>query len=183
MLFVKRRSKLIQKNAEGIYDSFHVRRGDFQYKETRVTADELLRSCENEIPKGATLYIATDERKKDFFKPFAESYNLLYLDDFAHLIKDVNPNYFGMLDQLIASRGRVFFGTHFSTFTGYIHRMRGYRVDKDKEEGYEDGLLLNSYYFLPAFKENMRKFAPPRPAFAREFPISWRDIDHGINDM
>lgn len=173
--------QLDPKNNQGIFDSFHVRRGDFQYKSTRVGADELLRSCRNEIPKGTTVYVATDERNKDYFKPLAEHYNLLYLDDFADLLNDVNQNNFGMLDQLIASKGRVFFGTYYSTFSGYIHRMRGYHVEKDKEEGYEDGLLLNSYYFLESRKNEMRDFHPLRGSFMREYPASWRDIDKGID--
>ena len=168
-------------NPEGIFDSFHVRRGDFQYKETRVEASELLRTCKDEIPEGSAIYVATDERNKDFFKPLAERYRLFYLDDFKDLITDVNPNHYGMLDQLIASKGRVFFGTYHSTFTGYIDRMRGYHVEKNKEEGYEDGLMLNSYFFLKLFKNKKRTFASPRTTFSREFPIAWRDIDYGVN--
>lgn len=168
-------------NPEGTFDSFHVRRGDFQYKETRVEASELLRSCKNEIPEGSTVYVATDERNKDFFKPLTARYHLLYLDDFKDLIQDVNQNHYGMLDQLIASKGRVFFGTHFSTFTGFIDRMRGYHVGRNKEEGYEDGLMLDSYFFLPEYKDIKRKYARPRTTFSREFAIAWRDIDHGIN--
>lgn len=89
-----------------------------------------------------------------------------------------------MLDQLIASRGRTFVGTFHSTFTGYINRMRGYHAEKDKLEGYELG-KINSYYFFPdRMKETMRKYeAVKGPFFAKEFPVSWRDIDKGVDDL
>jgi hypothetical protein len=31
-----------------------------------------------------------------------------------------------MIDQVVCTRGDIFVGTWFSTFTGYITRMRGY---------------------------------------------------------
>lgn len=42
------------------------------------------------------------------------------------LLKSINPNMYGMLDSIVCSRATVFAGTYFSTFTGYIHRLRGY---------------------------------------------------------
>lgn len=50
--------------------------------------------------------------------------------------------YYGMLNQLIASRGgRISFGCWFSTFSSHINRMIGYHADKLKLPGYEDGLV------------------------------------------
>ena len=46
--------------------SVHLRRGDFQYKDTRITIDELLESLQKKIPHGTHLYIATDESDKSF---------------------------------------------------------------------------------------------------------------------
>lgn len=40
-----------------------------------------------------------------------------------------NPDWVGMIEQVIASTGRIFVGTYWSTFTGYIMRMRGYKVE------------------------------------------------------
>ena len=53
-----------------------------------------------------------------------------------------------MLDQLIASKGRVFFGTWWSTLSGYVNRMRGYYIAKHKLDGHKDG-TMESYYFYP----------------------------------
>ena len=87
-------------------------------------------------------------------------YNVYFLDDFKHLFEDLNTNYYGMLDQLIASKGRTFIGTFHSTFTGYINRMRGYHSQKNKLEGYETG-MIRSYYFNPEDRKNaMLKYAP-----------------------
>ena len=38
----------------------------------------------------------------------------------------VNPNLHGMIESIVCSRAKVFAGTYFSTFTGYIHRLRGF---------------------------------------------------------
>ena len=108
-------------------------------------------------------------------------YDVMFLDDFMHLIEGVNPNYYGMLDQLVAYKGRVFFGTWFSTLSGYINRMRGYYSVKAQLEGYELG-TLPSYYFVPKDKKfQMTKYMPVKlPIYMREFPTSWRDIDNSL---
>lgn len=62
---------------------------DFQFKDTRVEADALYEDVKNLIPANATIYIATDERKKEFFNIFKEHYNVYYLDDFKHLVSAV----------------------------------------------------------------------------------------------
>jgi hypothetical protein len=87
-----------------------------------------------------------------------------------------------MIDQLIASRGRIFFGCFHSTFTGYITRIRGYHSQIDKSPGYEMGELPTTYYYAePDKKFIMHKYSPMHGAFFnREHPISWRDINKGI---
>ena len=94
-------------------------------------------------------------------------------------------NYYGMIDQLVASRGRVFFGCWFSTFTGYINRIRGYHSVKDKQAGYERGELPTTYYYATKEKKfEMHKYAPLKPGyFNRENPTAWRDIDKGIQEL
>lgn len=175
---IRRRAKT------GSFDSMHVRRGDFQYKKTKLEAKELIEKSKDKLEKGGVLYIATDERDKKFFDPFREHYDIVFLDDFKDLLKGINSNFYGMLDQLIASKGKVFFGTFFSTLSGYVNRMRGYYIAKHKLEGYEDG-TMESYYFFPDDKKNqMIKYYPvKKPIYMREFPISWRDIDKGIEEI
>jgi hypothetical protein len=109
-------------------------RGEFQYKEVKIPADRMIANVGQFIPEGQLLFIATDERNKTFFDPFLKRFpHIKYLDDFMDFaeLKNINPNFLGMIDQVICTRGDVFVGTWFSTFTGYITRMRGYL-------GYED---------------------------------------------
>ena len=87
-------------------------------------------------------------QNKTFFKPFIENYDVVFLDDFLDLVPNLNTNYYGMIDQLVAYKSQVFFGTWFSTMSGYMNRMRGYYVGKKKLEGYKDG-SLPSHYFTP----------------------------------
>ena len=168
----------------GIYDSFHIRRGDFQYKKTRVEASEIITQAKDQIPKGTTIYVGTDERRKDFFKAMKDyGWDVLFLDDFMHLLEGVDKNYYGMIDQLVDSKGRTFFGCWFSTFTGYITRLRGYHSQNTESEGYEMGLLPHSFYYaLPEHKTKMHDYWPIKKAFyPREFPSSWRNLDFDID--
>ena len=177
---VRERSLKNDSKSNGEYHSFHIRRGDFQYKQTRIDADAIYENSKDILINGRTVYIATDERDKSFFEPLAKSYDLCFLDDFKDLFPDLNTNYYGMLDQLVASKGDVFIGAFFSTFTGYINRMRGYHSVKNKEEGYEVG-SLKSYFYAPVDRKfEMTKYRAIDGLFAREFPISWRDIDKDV---
>ncbi|VEU43793.1 unnamed protein product [Pseudo-nitzschia multistriata] len=165
------------------FDTIHVRRGDFQFKDTRISAKKILIQLKRVLDQNTTLYIATDERDKAFFQPIVEYFaDVAFLDDFvASELKQVNTNYFGMIDQLVASRGEVFFGCWFSTFTGYINRLRGYHADDHGMPGYEMGIVNSYYYAMPDRFDHMREFWPIKQQFyAREFPASWRLIDASV---
>eukprot|EP00980_Cylindrotheca_fusiformis_P020767 scaffold7755_cov104-Cylindrotheca_fusiformis.AAC.12 len=161
-------------NPEGLFDTFHIRRGDFQFKTTRLYASEIYENSKDELTPNSTIFIATDEHDKTFFDPLREHYDLLFLDDFTAELEGVNTNYYGMIDQLIASRGR--------TFTGYVMRIRGYHSVKDKAPGYKEGILPNSYYYATKDKKFiMHTYSSLKGGFfSREYPTSWRDINKGI---
>lgn len=169
----------------GDFDSFHIRRGDFQFKTTRIDAQEIYDNVHDVLTENKTVFIATDERNKSFFDPLKKHYDVVFLDDFMDELKGVNSNLFGMIDQLIASRGNVFIGCWFSTFTGYINRLRGYHSLKSKLPGYEDGALPSTYYYATKDKKyEMTKFMPVKGGFfSREYPTSWRGIDEGIEEL
>ena len=80
-------------DVEGAYDGMHVRRGDFlkQFPPTQKSAEKLY-ELSPMLTKGATLYVATDERNKTFFDVFRKDYDLVFLDDFLHLIPDVSTD-------------------------------------------------------------------------------------------
>jgi len=178
------RARNPQSNPDGLFDTLHVRRGDFssQYKDQVVDIEEILKSIEDEIKPNSTIYIATDEKNMTYFQPLAEVYDIHFLKDFAHLIHGVNTNYFGPIEQMVAARGRVFFGVFLSTFTGYINRLRGYYSVKEKQPGHMQG-IISSYHYV-GDKYNMRRYEPFRvPSFLREYPVAWRDIDKGIDGL
>lgn len=166
---------------DGIFDSFHIRRGDFQYEATRIEADAIYDNVRDVLVENSTVFIATDERNQTFFDPLRRHYHVYFLSDFQYLIEGINVNYYGMLDQRVASRGRTFVGAYYSTFTGYINRMIGYHSLKDRLPGYEKG-EINSYYYAELFRKYaMRKYqSPGHELWAREFPIGWRDLDFDI---
>lgn len=74
-----------------------------------------------------------------------------------------------MIDAIVASRGRAFSGTFYSTFSGYITRMRGY---------YGMSKFTAWYSWNPK-KYEMQKgpFFDPSSTFNREFPVGWVAID------
>ena len=155
---------------DGHYSSFHIRRGDLQYKRVHISAEEWVNNTQSIFEKDETLYIATDERNKTFFDPFykkSATQKIRFLDDYFEEagLADIDPNYFGMLDTIIASQGRAFVGTYYSTFSGYINRMRGY-----------NGLSMkDSYYgFLPKFS-TMHYWS--KSLWANEYPAGWVGID------
>lgn len=175
------RQKSRENGNGGVYDSFHIRRGDFQYKDTRVEADVIFKNTQDVLEFNSTLYIATDERDKKFFDIFKQHYHVYFLDDFTEALQDVNTNFYGMLDQRIASRARTFVGTYYSTFTGYINRMRGYHSQLDKAEGYETGKIYSFYYIPERHKYDVREYQSiSPPMWAREFPVGWRDLERGM---
>jgi hypothetical protein len=177
------RNKAREHGLDGTYHSMHIRRGDFQYKQTRIDAGEIYINIADLFAENSTVFVATDERDKAFFEPLRKHYHLYFLDDFLHLLPDhFNKNYYGMLDQRIASRGKIFAGAYFSTFTGYINRMRGYHSQKEKApKGYLDG-ALESYFYVPKSNKNeISTYSSLKgPLWGREFPTGWRDIDHDL---
>lgn len=171
-----------------IFDSFHIRRDvEFETQYGNLTdGSRIYASAKDDLEEGSTVFIASDETNKTFFAPLVKHYDVLFLDDFPHLLNGINPNYYPLVDQLVASRGRTFFGAWCSTFTGYINRMRGYHSTKDKLPGYKEGVLNSFFYNFQAEgkREKMRVYHPPVERwFQREFPIAWRDIDHDVTDF
>lgn len=172
-------------NRLGYYSSFHVRRGDFQFKDTRIEAEDIYKNSREQLEPNSTIFIATDERDKSFFDSLKKHYQIYFLDDFKDILGPVNTNYYGMIDQLVASKGQVFFGCWHSSFTGFINRMRGYHSVKNKLPGHEQGILPTSYYYATLNRKfTMHEYTPLSGAFfAREFPTSWRDIDKGVGEL
>ena len=76
-----------------------------------------------------------------------------------------------MIDTIIASRGRAFAGTFFSTFSGYINRLRGYHGMSMKD----------SWYSLLERKTRMHEWEDiDHYVFSYEWPTGWVGIDADV---
>lgn len=78
----KKRGFELDEEGGGGYSSFHVRRGDLQYKKVKISGEEWQQNTKELFLPKEILYIATDERDKSFFDPLAEHHDLKFLDDY-----------------------------------------------------------------------------------------------------
>lgn len=195
---VRKEAKRLDPASQGNFYALHIRRGDFQFKDVKIGADQIVKNMHFPngtavIPRGAVVYLSTDDPEgkcRDCFvnrqpctsyktpKPpgcpedtswnaFKEAgWQLVFLNDFLVRgdLTDVNPNLYGMVESIVCSRASRFAGTWFSTFTGYIHRMRGYH-----------GLGEHTYYHT-----TNKLLAPQNKnsvghGFTREWRAGWTD--------
>jgi len=162
----------VTSGSEPGYFSMHIRRGDFQWPKMRLSAEEWYENTRSWLEPDADrlLYIATDESNRTFFDPLRKHYKVRFLDDYAELVglSQLDPNFAGMIDQVVASRSTVFVGTYFSSFSAFIGRMRAYH-----------GLSGNTmYYSHPERWNETHSWVYPHSSYsAREYPIGWVGID------
>lgn len=141
------------------------------------------------IPKDSIVYIATDEKDKNFFEVFLKHYKAVYfLDDFLDLIPEVPAQHYGMIDQLVCTKGEHFVGTYYSTFTGYINRLRGYHSQKQNtttNDGIvEQGRIPSWFYAPPERIESYQHFEPiGKGFFEMEYALAWRNIDYDVDPV
>lgn len=96
-------------------------------------------------------------------------WKIRFLRDYmkAGYIAHSNPNTHGMIESIICSRAKIFAGTYFSTFTGYIHRIRGYH-----------GLGEATFYHSKRYVHSLQIAKSVGHGFSREWRAGWTD-DHG----
>jgi len=144
------------------------------------------------VPRDSVVYIATDEADEHFFDVFRENYKKVYfLDDFEDLLvlDDIPKEFYGMIDQLVASRGKHFVGTYYSTFTSYINRLRGYHSQKQQTTSSSSSSnirrqgIIPSWFYSPPDKINQyQRYTPLGTAiFETEYPLAWRNIDLDVD--
>lgn len=80
------------------------------------------------------------------------------------LLQISNPNTHGMLESIVCSRADLFAGTYFSTFTGYIHRLRGYH-----------GLGSTTYYHSTGHVFALQGGKARGHGWTREYAQGWTD--------
>lgn len=171
-------------SANGFYDSMHIRRNNSKKsKLPNISEDEIFYSL-SEVESGSTIFVASDEKGEVFFTRLHERYDLVFLNDYTDLLSGINVNYYGMVEQIVASRGVQFFGTFSSTFSAYVSRLRGYYAERDSLPGYDEGKLSNTYFMPRIYRNELKIYqAIQQPFFAREFPIAWKDADKGVGEM
>lgn len=133
------------------FDAFHIRLGDYEERALKRRSD-----CKDMVSTAMTLgmnpdrpvYIATDGEVRDnmgeltpYFKPMkafkrvVSQIDLAEIPEVAEALIDfknrlpttkIYMDTFGMIEQLIATRSRVFVGTSVSTFSRTIMHMRHY---------------------------------------------------------
>ncbi len=90
------------KGASSDFDTIHIRRGDFQFKETRVEASVILEQLKRVLKDNTTLYIATDERNKTFFNDIVNHYpDVVFLDDMMGELEGINSTCRAKLQLLV----------------------------------------------------------------------------------
>jgi hypothetical protein len=134
------------------YVAFHIRRGDFQHKWVKISAEEILSLTEPLIPGSRSekvAYVATDEKNASFFEPFRAAFKQVYfLSDFmgdpedTYGLRSLPRNHLGMVEQVVCASADIFIGTPLSTFSGYITRMRGYMAPS------VPGIYQRTYYYM-----------------------------------
>jgi hypothetical protein len=83
----------------------------------------------NETSPFKSLYISSDEKNREFFKPIFDRFgkeNVKFLSDYADIlaVNDVEEGYHGMIEQIVCSASEIFIGTELSTFSAHITRLR-----------------------------------------------------------
>ena len=173
----------------GDYSSLHARRTDFQYSSSS-NEEVVLRA----VRRGEVLWIASESLHGfgAFERAGRPVVSLAYLLDLQrrrqhHIIIEkrldglsmpphevwasldqIKEHEYGFVDVLVASEGRTFTGTWFSTFSGLIQRIRGYRGYHDRDT------FFSSRERWAAFQG----FESPRaPLYQREWVEAWRGID------
>ena len=129
------------------------------------TAEQIYETTKDKLRENELIFFATDERDKSYFDFFVQKgHTIRFLGDFGEVHLDTD--FLGMVDSLVAASGRVFFGTYFSTFSGYITRLRGYLLKNDK----------TTYYTTKThFNENQQWTVGG--FWGREYPAGWYLID------
>ena len=107
------------------FASAHVRRNDLQYKHVFVSANQTVSFLARGIPRDTALYLSTDEVDPAWHATLRKAFSVYRMPDWVK--ETVDPRFWGCVEQVVASRGIRVFGTEASTFSGYTHRMNGYR--------------------------------------------------------
>lgn len=147
--------------------------GDFQHSHLRELPCELiLKNVEGLFNPGETIYIATDERDKNFFQPFKDKFKVKFYDDFATTLASqrIPSHLIGNIEMMVATRARVFVGTALSTFTSFIQCSRGWARDVSSN------IYDTSHRWPTDYGPSWTMGGGSSCAWCRAFPEAWNEI-------
>jgi hypothetical protein len=127
------------------YSSLHIRRNELQFKDVFITMEKLRENVEGLFMPGEIIYVATDQTNEHFLDALRKTHTVYTWSDWfgprgGNLLTDetIPGGIVGQIEQVICAGGRSFAGTDFSTFSGFIPRLRAYMDAPDK------GIYLNT---------------------------------------
>jgi hypothetical protein len=79
-----------------------------------------------------------------FFMPFEKYYDTVFFSDVVGVL-ELQPfsHSIACIEQTVCSCANIFVGTRWSTFSGYITRLRGHRRSRNAEIYFTDGYKLH----------------------------------------
>ena len=154
----------------GRFNAMHVRRNDFQYKQTRLSAQEIHNNVKSLLDPTLPLYLATDDQSGELARELQKLFGFPQVFQLADTLKqlsgDVPYAWEGTLEKIICAYADRFVGTDLSTFSAYIHRLRGYMQKEDQ----------NCYYHGVNYEDPQSQPPPVTgTVYLRENPILWLD--------
>jgi hypothetical protein len=157
------------------YSSLHIRRNELQYKDVFISMEKLRENVEGLFMPGEIIYVATDQSAPHFLDALRKTHTVYIWKDFfeakgGNVLTDVDipSGIIGQIEQVICAGGRSFAGTDFSTFSGFIPRLRAYMDAPDK------GVYVNT---RKLFKPWDTKPALDGYDYFHENPMTWKWLD------
>ncbi len=183
------RDESLKYGKKGMFHSLCMAKDTYSPNQEYLTQEQEAKLVEalsnHKLEPGSVLFVtANPGLNLDYLHSLLSNYHVVTLLDFRpELLTELNPNYDGAISQLIAARSHTFYGVYESSYCGYIARLRGYYSVRDKWSGYDEGRLERTFTVGEEGHRNEYGIykSVQRPFFAREFPMSWMNIDADVN--
>jgi len=143
------------------FGAMHIRRGDFQYDNTRIDAESIVTHTENLFCPGQTIYAATDEQNPQFLMPLRDRYDVVTLGQLdPDVVSAIPYHLLGIVETLIcAAAPDRFVGTRLSTFSARISILRGHMSLTPESD--LAGIDTALYYTQPPFRHSSAEARQP----------------------
>jgi hypothetical protein len=147
------------------FGAMHIRRGDFQYHKTQVSAESIVAHTANLFSLGQTIYVATDEQDAEFLRPLRERYDIVTFSQLdPEVISAIPRHWMGIVETLIcAAAPERFAGTRLSTFSARISILRGHMSLTPESDlaGIDTALYYTQPPLWPSSAEALRPYGKP----------------------